>query len=483
MKTNFLIASVFAVGACVPTQQMPVSPVPALDRARIPELGPPKEMQLPPVLRRELANGLQLLVVEQRELPVVDFILLVRSGGVADPTGKAGTAALTAAMLREGTTSRNSLDISDQQAFLGVGLGTGATWDGTTVTLHTPTAQLDSALALFADVTLRPSFPDKEFDRLKKNRLTQILQIKDSGPAIANQAFSFILYGADHPYGTSMAGTQRSIESLEGADLRTFFRSEFKPNNATLIVVGDIRADDVERRVNALFGSWERGPVTRRTHGGAPAAKQTTVYLIDKPGAAQSSFRIGSVGVPRSTKDFFALSVLNTILGGSYTSRLNQNLREVKGYTYGAGSSFDMRRMAGPFTASAEVVAAKTDSALLEFMKELNAIHETIPPDELLRAKRYTQLRLPWRFETTPQIAEAFIPLVLYDLPVDYFNTYVRNIEAVSAADLKRVAAEYINPSNLAIVIVGDRKNIETALRATKVGMVSIRDITGLPIQ
>lgn len=478
MKKNPLILASLLMTAAV------AAPLSAqTDMSKPPELGPPKAMKLPPVIRRELPNGLQLLIVEQHELPVADFVLVVKSGGTADPANKAGTASLASSMLREGTTTRNSLDIADQTAFLGVSLGTGSTWDATSVSLHTPIGQLDSALALFADVALRPSFAEKEFDRLKKNRLTEILQIKDRGPSIANQAYASILYGSEHPYGTSMSGTQKSVEGLSVADLKAYYTSEFRPNNATLIVVGDVRPADIERRVNALFGSWQRGPIQQRTFSNPPSANQTTVYLIDKPGAAQSSFRIGSVGVPRSTKDFFAFSVLNTILGGSFTSRLNNTLREVKGYTYGAGSNFDMRKMAGPFTASSEVVAAKTDSALLVFMNELNSIRQPVPADEILRAKRYTQLRLPWSFETSQQIAAGLVPIVLYDLPADYFSSYVQNIEAVTQADIQRVANEYINPSTLAIVIVGDRKSIEAGLKAANVGTISIRDITGQPIQ
>lgn len=477
MNKRFLIAAALAMVAFT------APAVAQTDMSKPPELGPPKAMKLPPVIRRELPNGLQLLIVEQHELPVADFVLVVKSGGTADPVNKAGTASLASAMLREGTTTRNSLEIADQTAFLGISLGTGITWDATSVSLHTPTGQLDSALALFADVALRPSFPANEFDRLKKNRLTEILQIKDRGPSIANQAYASILYGSQHPYGTLMAGTQQTVEGLSVADLKAYYASEFKPNNATLIVVGDVRPADIERRVRALFGGWQRGSIPERTYPTPPAAGQTTIYLIDKPGAPQSSFRIGSVGVPRSTKDFFALSVLNTILGGSFTSRLNNTLREVKGYTYGAGSSFDMRKMAGPFTASSEVVAAKTDSALLVFMNELNAIRQPVPADEILRAKRYTQLRLPWSFETSQQIAGGLVPIVLYDLPADFFSTYVQNIEAVTQADIQRVANQYINPSTLAIVIVGDRKTIESGLKATNVGAISVRDITGQPIQ
>lgn len=473
----------FIFAAAVAVSSAPYKLAAQTDLTKAPALGAPKQMQLPPVIRRELPNGLRLMIVEQHELPVADFVLVVRSGGTVDPAMKAGTANLTSSMLREGTTSRSSLEIADQTAFLGISLGTSSSWDATSVSLHTPTGQLDSALALFADVALRPSFPASDFDRLRKNRLTDILQIKDRGPTIADQAYASILYGAEHPYGTPMIGTQKSIEALSVDDLKSYYSSEFRPNNATLIVVGDVKAADVERRVNALFGAWPRGDVQVRTFGTPPSAQQTTIYLIDKPGAPQSSFRIGSVGVPRSTKDFFALSVLNTILGGSFTSRLNNTLREVKGYTYGARSGFDMRKMAGPFTASAEIVAGKSDSALLVFMSELNSIRETVPADELLRSKRYTQLRLPWNFETTPQIASGLIPIALYDLPADYFSNYVQNIEAVTQADVQRVANQYINPATLAIVIVGDRKTIESGLRATKVGTISVRDFGGQPIQ
>ena len=454
-----------------------------VDRTKPPELGPPPRVSLPPIVTRQLANGLKLLIVEQHELPLADFVLLVGSGGTADPSGKTGIANLTATMLREGTMTRKSLDIADQTSFLGVGLFPQASWESSTLSLHTPTAQLDSALALFADVALHPSFPANEFDRIKKNRLTELLQLRDQGPAIANLAFPAILYGSAHPYGAPLVGTEATVTSLTTADLQSYYQANFKPNNATLIVVGDVNPTQIEQKINALFGSWQRGDVAQLTYGEPPKSSATTIYLIDKPGAAQSSFRIGAVGVPRSTKDYFALTVMNTILGGSFTSRLNQNLREARGYTYGAGSRFDMRRAAGPFTASAEIVSAKSDSALLEFMKELNGIRQTVPADELSRAKRYLQLQLPGNFETTQEIASALVPVALYGLTLDYYNNYVESVEAVTQADVTRVAQQYINPGSLAIVIVGDRKTIEEALKSTNIGPISIRDMRGQPIQ
>lgn len=453
-----------------------------IDRSHAPVLGPPPKVSLPPITTRQLPNGLKLMIVEQHELPLADFILVVGSGGTVDPSGKPGVANLTTVMLTEGAGKRSSLEIADQQAFLGIGLNTNSNWDASTISLHTPVAQMDSALALFSDVVLRPSFPATEFERIRKNRLTDLIQIKDRPTVIANQAYASILYGASHPYGQPLIGTETSINSIATADLVDFYKTHFFPNNSTLIIVGDVRPDQIEQKIASMFGSWQQGAVPTYHLADAPKAGGTTVYLIDKPGAAQSSFRIGSIGVPRSTKDYFALTVMNTILGGSFTSRLNQNLRETHGYTYGARSIFDMRRAAGPFTASAEIVAAKTDSGLIEFMKELNAIRDTVPAAELQKTKRYLQLGLPADFETTQQIAGALVPVALYNLPLDYYNNYVQSIEAITQADVQRVAREYINPASLAIVIVGDRKSVEAGIKAVNAGPLSIRDFTGHPI-
>ena len=453
-----------------------------VDRSHAPTLGPPPKVSLPPIVTRQLPNGLKLMIVEQHELPLADFVLVVGSGGTVDPTGKPGVANLTSTMLVEGTATRSSLEIADQIAFLGIGLGTNSNWDASTVSLHTPIAQVDSALALFADVILRPSFPSSEFERIRKNRLTELIQLKDRPTAIANQAYASILYGASHPYGQALIGTEASITGMATTDLVNYYKTHFFPNNSTLIIVGDVNPAQIEQKIARIFGGWQRGTVPSYTLVQAPKSATTMVYLIDKPGAAQSSFRIGSIGVPRSTKDYFALTVMNTILGGSFTSRLNQNLRETHGYTYGARSGFDMRRAAGPFTASAEIVAAKTDSGLIEFMKELNAIRDTVPTDELNKAKRYLQLGLPADFETTQQIATALVPVALYDLPLDYYNNYVQSIEAITQADVQRVARQYINPGSLAIVVVGDRKSIEPGLKAVNTGPISIRDFFGKPV-
>jgi predicted Zn-dependent peptidase len=265
--------------------------------------------------------------------------------------------------------------------------------------------------------------------------------------------------------------------ALSQDDLVAFYTKYYRPNNATLLVVGDVKPDDIERRAQRLFGPWTRSDVPQPPSASAQPPKATTLVLIDKPGAAQSSFRLGGIGAPRSTRDYFALQVLNTILGGSFTSRLNQNLRETHGYTYGASSGFGLRRQAGPFTASAEVVSAKTDSALVEFLKELRAIRDTVPSDELAKAKRYLQLGLPEDFETTGSIAGQMLPLLTYGIPLDFYDSAIQNIGAVTQADVQRVARQYVDPDHLTLVIVGDRKAIEPGLRALRPGEIIVRDV------
>jgi predicted Zn-dependent peptidase len=468
-------------GAPLTTTSAPLPPSPVvaapIDLTKPPTLAAPPALRVPPITTRQLPNGLKIVVVEQHELPIADVILQIRNGGEADPPNRTGAAALTSALLTEGTTTRSALQIADQAAYLGVRVGATSGWEQSTVSLHTPTAQLDSALALFADIALHPALPPADLERVRKVRLTGLQQLRDRGPAIADRAYATALYGEQHPYGRPLAGTEASIAGISRADLQSYYDTYYRPNNATLLVVGDVRPDDVERRAQALFGSWARGDVPAATNTTVQSPKATTLVLIDKPGAAQSSFRLGGIGAPRSTKDYFALQVLNTILGGSFTSRLNQNLRETKGYTYGAGSGFSMRRMAGPFTASAEIVSAKTDSALIEFVKELRAIRDTVPSDELAKAKRYLQLGLPEDFETTGSIAGQMLPLLTYGIPLDFYNSAVENIGAVTQADVQRVARQYVDPDRLTLVVVGDRKTIEPGLRALRPGEIIVRDV------
>jgi predicted Zn-dependent peptidase len=467
----------------IPAPTTKATPTATIDLTKPPVLGSPPALTSPQISTRELTNGLKIVVLEQHELPLVDVLLQVRSGGESDPAGKMGTAALVAAMLTEGTTNRTALQIADQAAYLGIQLNATSGWEQSTISLHTPIAQLDSAMALFGDVALRPSFPTADLERVRKVRLTALQQLRDRAPAIADRAFAKAVFG-EHPYGRPLAGTEGSLASISRDEVQRFYSTYYRPNNATLLVVGDVRPDDIERRARELFGAWARGTVPTPATNTSSGIKGTTVVLVDKPGAAQTSFRLGGVGAPRSTSDYFPLQVMNTILGGAYSSRLNHNLRETHGYTYGAFSGFGLRRSAGPFIASAEVVTAKTDSALIEFVKELRAIRDTVAPDELARAKRNLQLGLPSSFETTQGIAQEFLPLIAYGIPLDFFASAVQRYGAVTQADVQRVARQYVDPDKLTIVVVGDRKVIEPSIRALKPGEIvtrDIRDVLGAP--
>jgi zinc protease len=454
------------------------------DRTRPPVLGPAPTLALPPIVERTLPNGLRLILVRQAELPVVDMTLVVRAGSETDPADQSGLASLMASLMTDGAADRSADDIAEQQAFLGISVGSGATFDRTTISLHAPTAVLDSAIALFADVALRPTFPMAEFERAKQQRLTGLMQTADRAPAIADRAFNAIVYGDAHPYGRPTAGIERSVEAITRNAVVAFHRAHFAPSEAFLLVVGDIDIEAITQRLATRFGAWAATPPLRRSSStsGSPVASPRRIYLVDKPGAAQSSFRIGTVGVARATEDYYPLQVLNTVLGGAFTSRLNLNLRETNGYTYGAGSAFAMRREPGPFVARAEIVAAKSDSALLEFLKELAAIRERIPASELDKAKQYLQLGLPSEFETTQDISAALAALALYDIPLTQPAEAIARIGAVTAEDVQRVARRYLDPARMAIVIVGDAAAIEGSLRATGVAPLERRDSYGRPI-
>ena len=322
--------------------------------------------------------------------PVAQVNLVVLRGSADDPAGKFGIATLTAAMLQEGAGSRTSLELADAIDFLGADLTTTAGIDSSAVRLHVPVARLADALPLMADVALRPTFPKEELDRLRQERLTAILQARDNPATIDATAFNRVLYGATHRYGTSVNGTAATLKSFSVDDLRAFYAAAFQPGNSSLLVIGDVTMDKALPMLESSFGGWKaqggRGARRRRC---PPCRKSPTrtIYLVDKPGAPQSQIRIGWVGVPRSTPDYFPIQVMNTILGGSFASRLNMNLREKNGYTYGASSGFDMRASAGPFVATAGVQTDKTSEALKEFFNELNGIVKPVPAEELSRAE------------------------------------------------------------------------------------------------
>jgi zinc protease len=326
-----------------------------------------------------------------------------------------------------------------------------------------------------ADVALRPTFPTEELERVRKERLTALLQAKDDPASVAPLAFARTVFGASHRYGTGAVGTETTLKAFTAADLKTFHTAMYQPANATLIAIGDIQAADAIAQLEAQFCKRPNGAAVQRRHPPAAspvAARQITI--VDIPGAAQSQIRIGGVGVPRSTADYFPIEVMNTILGGSFTSRLNQNLREEHQYAYGAGSRFDMRLTPGPFFATAGVQTDKTAEALREFFKELNGIRQPIAADELTKAKNYVALSFPGEFETLGDLASHVEEMVIYSLPDTYFADYVRNIQAVTSAAVQKGAGTYIQPEKFAVVVVGDRKVIEPGIRALNLGPVRV---------
>jgi predicted Zn-dependent peptidase len=326
-----------------------------------------------------------------------------------------------------------------------------------------------------ADVVARPTFPEAELKRLREERLASLLQVEDDPEQLIQSAFPRLVFGARHRYGTPVAGTATSLKAITVADLKAFHESQFRPSNAALMVAGDVTADAVVPMLERALGGW-KGEAGGRIPAIAAAPQLTTrhVYLIDKPDAAQSQIRIGWVGVARSTPDYFPLRVLNTILGEAFTSRLNNNLREVHGYAYGASSRFDMRSSPGAFYAAAGVQTDKTAESLKEFFNELTRIHEPIDADELTKAKNYLSLLMLRNFETGSRTANALAQAYVYDLPADYYTTYADRIRAVTSADVKRVADRYIQPDKFAVVIVGDRKTIEPGVKALNLGPLTI---------
>ena len=460
-----LIAATLPLGA----QQRP-------DRTTPPAPGPTPALTLPVPQKFTLANGLRVWLLEQHEVPLVQANLVVLSGASADVPGQFGAAAMTAAMLDEGAAGKAALTIADEVEFLGATLSTSASFDASAVRLSTPAAKLGDALGLMAAVALTPDFPADELERLRTERLTGLLQARDDPASLVGLAFPRLLFGPEHRYGTSAGGTETSLKVLGVAELKTFHRSHYRPDNAVLIVVGDTTPAALRPLVEARFGAWKAdGPAAAPFPVRAsPQPGTRQIFLVDKPGAAQSQIRIGLVGVPRSTPEYIALDVLNTVLGGSFTSRLNTNLREKNGYSYGAASRFDMRRAAGPFFATAGVQTDKTAEALKEFFNELNAILRPVPADELARFKNYAALGFAGEFETSSQLAGKLEEVAVYGLPDDVFSKYVGAVQAVTSADLTRVAMQYLLLDRMAVVIVGDRATIEAPIRAAGLGPVTL---------
>jgi len=444
------------------------------DRTRLPALGPSPAFRFAPVHKDALLNGLALRSVEHRSLPVVTFMLMLPAGSAADFEGYEGLAAITADMVDEGTGNLTAIDVNFEFARIGAHLETDVTADATVLTVTSLTRYAGRALTLLADCVVRPRLESDDFERVRQLRLTRLVQIRDLPSAIADRAFMQVVYGT-HPYAHMSLGTEESLRQLSLRHVQQFHGSFYRPSRATLIAAGDLTAGEFREMASGAFSQWLAGPLRSGEDGvqtPPPSIPVHRLVLVDKPGAAQSEIRIGGVGLARSTPDYHALIVLNMVLGGQFVSRINMTLRQEKGLTYGARTSFDFRRGRGPFLMQTSVQISGTADAVTTSLSEVRAIRDGRPPtsDEVDVAKAALTRGYPRNFETAEQTARAIAQLVLYDLPDDYFDKFMANVDRVSVERAREVAAAHLDPDRLAAVIVSDSAIVTPQLRAAGFG-------------
>ena len=444
-------------------------------RAQPPPSGPAPAFSLPVPQRATLSNGLTVLLLEQHELPLLSMgVYALRGGAMAAP----GLAGFTADMLDEGTMTRTAPQLADAAAQLGTQLGSRAGRDATALFISTLSKDGTAALELLADVLLHPAFAPAEIERVRNRRLTALLQQREQPDALASRAFSLALYGPAHPYGQPELGTEESVRAIQRAALVNDWRTQFTPGNSVLVVSGDITLAELKPLAERLLGLW-RGPrdvsALPEPHGDATHR----LLLIDKPGSPQSELRIGQIGAARSSPDYVPLEVMNTILGGQFSSRINMNLREQHGYTYNAYSQFGFRRGAGPWVAYGGVRTDVTADAIRQIFAEINRTRDTPVSDaELAGAKEAFARSLPAAFDTNADASATMAGLFVYGLPLDYYGTLPGNINATSIADVQRVARQYLQPEKMTVVAVGDRAKISTSLAALGLGTVTVMPAT-----
>ena len=440
-------------------------------------------LSVPTVKTGTMPNGIKLNVVEQHELPLVQVTLTVTGGSRLDGDTP-GIATFMANMLDEGAGSRDALGLQTELAYLGANLSTNADWDRITIGLKVPVRALPAALALMADVALRPTFRAEEVRRQRDLRLTGLLQAKDQPNALASLAFNQAVFPATHPYARNSLGDSATVASYDSTRVRRFYEGVMRPERATMFVVGDVNEAQVRTLMTQSFGSWSAGG-TATSLPAAPAAvvapTATRVWLVDKPEAAQSVIIIGWPGVERTSPDYAALQVMNTLLGGSFTSRLNMNLRETKGYSYGASSGFAYRVVPGPFSASSSVRTNVTDSSLIEIFKEMRGVRDVaVPQDELDRAKAYVELGIPGTLESTSQVAGQLASLATFGLTLEELPRLAARVRAVTAADVQRVARQYLTPDRAHVVVVGDLSKVKEPIEKLGLGASTTLDVKNI---
>jgi predicted Zn-dependent peptidase len=454
-----------------------------LDRTKQPAPTRTPSLKVPAWTSTTLSNGATLVVSRKADLPLVSVNINFLGGSNQFETpDKLGVATMTAQMLSEGTATRTGDQLADAQQKLGTNIRVNIGDENGSVGFTALADKLDAALDLVADMLLNPSLPADALERRRAQRLVQLTQQKDEGDVVANNVFYKTVY-PDHPYGWVVNET--STKAITRDDIVAFHRNYFQPGRASITVVGDVDAARVKASFERAFAKWPAGGTRPNfAYPSTPAPKSRQIYLIDKPKAAQSSVVMGLTGPSRDTPDYYALSVMNNILGGLFQSRLNHLIREVKGYSYGVGSSFDYGRGPGAFSASGEIVTEKSDSALIDFVNELRGVQGGKPftEDEIQQGKESLVQALPRRFASVDGVAGAISALYTQDLPQAYYQEYAAKINAVTSADLVRVAKKYIDLDNMAIVIVGDREAIEPKLRATGIAPIVLLNVDGKPV-
>jgi zinc protease len=435
-----------------------------------PKAAEARALQVPVPKSFVLANGLTVLVNERPNLPVVSERLVVRTGSGANPADKPGLANFTAEMLDEGAGSRSALQIADQVAQLGGSLQTSSSMDASQASAGSLKRTFPDMLALLGDVVRHPNFPQEEVERQRASRMASLVQQREDPNRVASAVMYSALYGPANPYGYTEIGTEPSNKAMSRDDLQKFWSQNFVPNNAALIVSGQITVDELKPMVENVFGDWAKGTPTQAVPGDATTAKAKLV-LVDKPGAPQTQLRVASIGVARNTPDYEPIVVMNEILGGLFSSRINLNLREEHGYTYGASSQFVFRRAPGPFLVGTGVRTDVTGPAVSEIMKELKRIRDSdVSQDELALSKDSLVRSLPADFETSGSMNATTANTFIYDLGFDYYARLAPRLSAVTVEQVRGVAQKYVVPEKLVVVAVGDRAKVGPALGRLNLG-------------
>lgn len=439
----------------------------------------------PKVDEFKLKNGIRVLLVERHDLPIVAVRLVVGAGAGDLESVRPGAVSFLGGMLEQGTKKRSALQISDDFDALGAAHGTWFEWDSGGASIKVLADKLDPALEIMSDVVLNPTFPNDEIERLRARRIAGIQSEKSSPQAIAQNTLAATIFGRAHPYGHTLGAEEADAKNLKREEIVRAYQQLFTPSNVSIVVAGDISRDALQPKLEAAFGAWKGkgGPTSKKGPKTPPkAATGKRIVVVDKPGA-QSQVQIARPGVPFSTKERDAIVVTNAILGGMFSSRINMNLREKNHYTYGARSYFVMRHGAGPFIVTAPVIAEKTVPSIKEIFTELEGLRRDGPTeDELGLAKESILLGMPSRFESVSDVASAISELLVYDLPLDDFAKRPGRIEAVTAADVKRIAGEMLDGKQMTVVVVGDKKKLTPELESLGLGAIEERDPYGNPV-